>query len=209
MKILLYGGTFDPPHAGHLHNLRSVAACVMPDRVIVMPAGIPPHKAASETPAEARLAMCDCFLALAGTEAIPQLEISRWEIDRAAAGEANYTEATLEMLAARFPGAALYLAVGSDMLLSFDTWHHWRRDLALAALVVESRETDDAAALRAKALLLDPGGRRILFAAAPALPMSSTKLRRRLAAGDACADALPPEVRAVIARQGLYRGIKI
>ncbi|MCI2046603.1 MAG: nicotinate (nicotinamide) nucleotide adenylyltransferase [Faecalibacterium sp.] len=209
MKILLYGGTFDPPHIGHLHNLQSVAACVRPDQVIVMPAGIPPHKAASQTPAPARLAMCDCFLALAGTADIPRLEVSRWEIDRAAAGEANYTQATLEMLAKRFPGAVLYLAVGSDMLLSFDTWHNWRQDLALATLVVESRETDDAAALRAKAAELDPTGQRVLFAAAPALPMSSTALRGRLAAGDACEDALPPKVRAVIARRGLYRAAKI
>ena len=51
MKILLYGGTFDPPHYGHLNNLRAAMEPIAPDRVIVMPAGIPPHKAASSTPA--------------------------------------------------------------------------------------------------------------------------------------------------------------
>ena len=58
MKLLLYGGTFDPPHLGHMNNLRAAMDAVKPDRVIVMPAGIPPHKAASATPAQHRLAMC-------------------------------------------------------------------------------------------------------------------------------------------------------
>ena len=51
MKIMLYGGTFDPPHNGHINNLRAALALVRPDRAIVMPAGTPPHKQASTTPA--------------------------------------------------------------------------------------------------------------------------------------------------------------
>ena len=58
MKILLYGGTFDPPHWGHINNLRAAMQAVQPDKVIVMPAGIPPHKAASATPGSLRLQMC-------------------------------------------------------------------------------------------------------------------------------------------------------
>ena len=72
-KVLLYGGTFDPPHNGHINNLRAALELVQPDRVIVMPAGIPPHKAASATPGEVRLAMCDCFKALS-----PLVEVSDW-----------------------------------------------------------------------------------------------------------------------------------
>ena len=53
MKIMLYGGTFDPPHNGHINNLRAALALVRPDRAIVMPAGTPPHKQASTTPAAA------------------------------------------------------------------------------------------------------------------------------------------------------------
>ena len=55
MKIMLYGGTFDPPHNGHINNLRAALALVRPDRAIVMPAGTPPHKQASTTPAALRL----------------------------------------------------------------------------------------------------------------------------------------------------------
>jgi nicotinate-nucleotide adenylyltransferase len=206
MRILLYGGTFDPPHYGHIHNVLSVAECTRPDLVVVMPAGIPPHKAASHTPADARLAMCRCFAVLEGTKDIPKLEVSRWEIEQAEKGNANYSVKTLEMLAEKYPGAELFLAVGSDMLLSFDTWHDWQKILSLAMLAVESRETDDEAALHAKATELNPDGTRILFARAKALPMASSTLRPRLAAGERCSEALPPEVRDVIAAQGLYRG---
>lgn len=63
-KVLLYGGTFDPPHNRHMNNLRAALELVRPDKAIVMPAGIPPHKKASTTPGKVRLAMCQCFTAL-------------------------------------------------------------------------------------------------------------------------------------------------
>lgn len=205
MRLLLYGGTFDPPHNGHLHNLQAAAARVKPDLVIVMPAGVPPHKAASHTPAALRLEMCGCFAALGGTANIPRLEVSSWEIRQAETGVRNYTLDTVKMLEAAYAGAEIFLAVGSDMLLSFDTWHCWQALMQRAALVVTSRESDDAAVLHAKAAQLDPAGERILFAAVSALPMASHTLRARLAAGESCAEALPACVRAVIRREGLYR----
>mgnify|MGYP000887268240 CR=1 FL=1 len=73
-KVLLYGGTFDPPHNGHMNNLRAALELVRPDKAIVMPAGIPPHKKASTTPGKVRLAMCQCFTALS-----PAVEVSDWE----------------------------------------------------------------------------------------------------------------------------------
>ena len=99
MKLLLYGGTFDPPHNGHLNNLRAAAGRVRPDLVVVMPAGVPPHKAASATPAELRLEMCRCFYALEGTPGLPRLTVSDWEVCQAREGRRNYTVLTLEMLA--------------------------------------------------------------------------------------------------------------
>ena len=138
MKTLLYGGSFDPPHNGHLNNLRAAAACVRPDRVVVMPAGLSPFKQHTAAPAALRLEMCGCFRQLAqGEEAVtPQLEVSSWEIAQAETGRRNYTVLTVEMLAAQDPEGELYLAVGSDMLLSFDGWHRWQDILQLAHLVV-------------------------------------------------------------------------
>lgn len=207
MKTLLYGGSFDPPHNGHLNNLRAAAACVRPDRVVVMPAGLSPFKQHTAAPAALRLEMCGCFRQLAqGEEAVtPQLEVSSWEIAQAEAGRRNYTVLTVEMLAAQDPEGELYLAVGSDMLLSFDGWHRWQDILRLAHLVVTSRNVGDAPELHAKALQLDPTGARILFAPIQALPMASSDIRTRLAAGEGCEAELPEAVRAVIRREKLYK----
>ena len=206
MKVLLYGGTFDPPHNGHLNNLRAAADRVRPDKVVVMPAGLSPFKQHTSAPGALRLEMCSCFHALEeGMDAIPQLEVSGWEVAQAEAGSHNYTVLTVEKLARDYPGAQLYLAIGSDMLLSFDGWHRWQDILRLAHLVVTSRNVGDAPELHAKALQLDPTGARILFAPVQALPMASSDIRTRLAAGEGCEAELPEAVRAVIRRVKLYK----
>ena len=207
MKLLLYGGTFDPPHYGHLNNLRAAASRVQPDRIVVMPAGVSPFKQMSATPGALRAEMCSCFEVVAkGPQAVAkELTVSTWEIRQAADGRRNYTVLTLEMLARQYPEAELYLAIGSDMLLSFDGWHRWQDILQLAHLVVTSRNPGDFPALRAKAEQLDPGGGRVLFAPVRALPMASSEIRARLAAGETCENELPALVRRVIAREGLYR----
>lgn len=193
MKILLYGGTFDPPHWGHINNLRAAMQAVQPDKVIVMPAGIPPHKAASATPGSLRLQMCRCFLQLG-----EQVEISDWEITHEGK---SYTVNTLRMLHSTYPDAQLYLTVGSDMLTSFRTWREWQSILQLATLVVESREADDAAMLAEFADSLCGDGAQILFARAKPVPMSSSEIRQ----GSAGAEAVPPEVWQIISSQGLYQ----
>lgn len=193
MKILLYGGTFDPPHWGHINNLRAAMQAVQPDKVIVMPAGIPPHKAASATPGSLRLQMCRCFLQLG-----EQVEISEWEITHEGK---SYTVNTLRMLHSTYPDAQLYLTVGSDMLTSFRTWREWQSILQLATLVVESREADDAAMLAEFADSLCGDGARILFARAKPVPMSSSEIRQ----GSAGAEAVPPEVWQIISSRGLYQ----
>ena len=112
---------------------------------------------------------------------------------------------TVEKLAQENPGAQLYLAVGSDMLLSFDGWFRWQDILRLAHLVVTSRNVGDDPELHAMARQLDPTGARILFAPVQALPMASSALRARLADGEACEAELPETVRTVICREKLYQ----
>ena len=201
---MFFGGTFDPPHYGHLNNLRAAASRVQPDEIVVMPAGVSPFKQMSATPGALRAEMCGCFAELAREMGFG-LEVSGWEVEQAALGRRNYTVLTLEMLARENPGAILYLAIGSDMLLSFDGWHRWQDILRIARVVVPSRDIGDAPALHAKAKQLDPSGGRILFAPVQALPMASSQLRARLAAGEECKTELPEEVRSVIRREGLYR----
>ena len=207
MRILLYGGTFDPPHNGHLNNIRAAAARICPDLVVVMPAGLSPFKQKTAAPAALRLEMCRCFGALVqqSSGGIPRLEVSGWEMEQAQQGKRNYSVLTLEMLRNTYPGAELYLAVGSDMLLSFDGWHRCQDILRIAHLVVVSRNIGDDPMLHAKASELDPAGDRILFAPVEALPMASSQLRARLQAGDSCEAELPETVRQVIRRERLYR----
>ena len=163
MRILLYGGSFDPPHYGHLNNLRAAAARVCPDRVVVMPAGVSPFKQGTTASGPLRVEMCGCFAELAREMGFG-LEVSGWEVEQAEQGRKNYSVLTLEKLARENPGDELYLAIGSDMLLSFDGWHRWEDILRLAHLVVTSRNVGDDPSLHAKARQLDASGARILFA---------------------------------------------
>lgn len=197
MKVLLYGGTFDPPHVGHLNNLRASIAAVRPDRVIVMPAGTPPHKAASSTPADLRYAMCDCFRALGD-----KIEVSRWEIDQ---GGRSYTILTLEMLHRRWPQAELYLCVGSDMLTSFTRWVRWQDILALATLVVQSRAPGEGEVLHRAADGLRAQGGRILFADASPVPCASRDIRAGRYTGAQLEALLPPPVGQIIREHHLYQ----
>lgn len=196
MKILLFGGTFDPPHNGHINNLRAAMDVVQPDRVIVMPAGIPPHKKASATPAQLRLAMCACFQAVS-----PKVEVSDWEIRQEGR---SYTIHTLQMLHAQNPGAELYMCLGSDMLLSFTRWRSWQEILQLAALVVESRETGDAEALEFAAETLRQQGGRVLFARAEVYPCASSDIRSGKIPPGEWGRVLPQSVLQIVKNNMLY-----
>lgn len=196
MKLLLFGGTFDPPHIGHMNLLRGAMQAVQPDLTIVMPAGVPPHKAASMTPGMWRYEMCACFLALE-KECGGRIEISDWEIHRQGR---NYTIDTVTMLEQKYPGAELYLSVGSDMLLTFTEWRRWPELLQKATLVVESRCEGDMGALHRAARALSAEGGRIVFSQAKVLPMASSDIR----AGKAPAGALPPETERIAGKYHLY-----
>ncbi len=192
MKLLLYGGTFDPPHKGHINNLTAAIAAVQPDYVVVMPAGIPPHKAASSTPAAYRMEMCRCFEHLH-----PHLVISDWEIRQ---GGRSYSIDTVNMLHNACPQAEIYLCIGSDMLLTFTEWRSWQQLLRRVTLVVQSRQRGDDEELAAAARQLECAGGHILFAGAPALEISSSAVR----AGLVPWQQLPQEVQAVARQHHLY-----
>ena len=166
------------------------------DVVLVMPAGIPPHKHASATPGELRLAMCECFKALG-----PQVQVSQWEVDRAGR---SYTYNTVSMLQEKYPGAQLYMTIGSDMLETFDEWYRWREILAMVTLVVQSREPGDGDALRAAAQKLEEAGGKIMFADAPVLECASSDIRAGKYPPARLKELLPPPVADVIHRNGLY-----
>ena len=176
-KVLVFGGSFDPPHLGHMGLLRGAVRLIEPDSVVVVPAGIAPHKAASATPAALRLEMCRCFLPL-----FPGLVIDEGEVK---SGEKSYTIDTLRRLRQRYPDGAFYLCVGGDMLLGFTAWRQWRQILEMAVLVAAGREDDPAEAVRLEEVAADlrRQGGTVLFTGEPVLEVSSSGIRRAISAG--------------------------
>ncbi len=155
MKLLLFGGTFDPPHTGHISLLENAIKLVKPNKVVVMPAGIPPHKEASTTPGNLRMEMCRCFL-----PCFANIEISDIEIKRQGS---SYTWDSLQELEKLYPGSTLYLCIGSDMLLYFEKWHRYKEILQKVILVGQDRQQTDIPLTRAAAQELRRQGGTVLF----------------------------------------------
>jgi nicotinate-nucleotide adenylyltransferase len=201
-KLGLFGGSFDPIHAGHVAPVRDARAAVGLDRVLYLPTARPPHKPGREfAPPWRRFAMVE--LALLDEEG---LYASARELtpDREV-----YTIDTVEALAAELPEAELHLIVGSDSLAELDTWRRWRELIERVRLVAVVRPGFEPEAiapglppeLRAR---LDAGA--IRFVARRPLPWSATALRAAFARGDEPpAGALHPRVLDYIRKYRLYR----
>lgn len=205
MRIGVFGGSFDPVHVGHLVVAESCREQAGLDRVIFVPAAVPPHKQdRSLAPADDRLAMVR--LATGGHDAF---EASSVELDR---GGVSWTVDTLATLAAAHPGAELRLILGPDALADLPTWREPARILALAEpLAVERESLDDVAALASDARLAGLLGperlARLLThrVRMPAIGIRSSMLRERVAAGRSIRYLVPRAVDVYIRTNGLYR----
>lgn len=190
----IYGGTFNPIHNGHLHLIRAACAQLSFDRLLVVPANIPPHKAATDLASNRdRLEMAR--LATAG---MPGVWVS--DIELRARGK-SYTILTLERLRALFPECRFTLLMGADMLESFDRWHRWRDILKLADIAAFARNEGEESLLERKAALI---GRARVVRVEP-LPLSSTLVRERVRRGEDISGLVPEPVAAYIYEKGLYR----
>lgn len=198
-KTLVFGGTFNPPHFGHLKLMEEAARAVSPDRVIVMPTHLSPHKSDNANVGDHdRLEMCR--LAFEGMESVL---VSDFEVKQ---GGRSYTVLTLENLHETCPDEELYFAMGSDMLISFLNWRNPERIMELATLVCCCRdESERRAAEAAKAEIDSRGGRCILCSSEP-LVCSSSEIRRKIAENEPICGLLPDKVAQYIERRGLYRG---
>jgi len=203
MKIGVYGGTFNPPHLGHMTSARLAMEALGLDRLIFVPASIPPHKVLPEgsAPARERLAMTDLAadaLLLPGKVSVEALELER-------EGK-SYTSDTLEALKKRYPEDELWFLMGSDMLMSLHRWHAPERICSLARLAAFVRsEGDDweAMAAQARALERDLGARVELLDLPRTVDISSTRLREALGQGGG-REFLSEGVYGYILRRGLY-----
>ena len=140
-KLLFYGGTFDPPHSGHLHLLRQTTRQMHFDKIIVMPTAVPPHKEA------ARFLNDDVRYKAAQMlfSTVRSVVVSDWEIKK---GGKSYSIDTIEYLVNEYSDHKIYFLMGSDMFLGFEKWYRFEDIAKLCTLLVAVRVKDDISALR-------------------------------------------------------------
>lgn len=195
--IGILGGTFNPPHMGHLVMAQEAFEQLELDRVVLMPVAVPPHKEAGEDAgAAARVDLCQ--LAVAGDE---RFAVSTLEVDR---GGPSFTADTLRELHDLEPEHDLTFIVGGDMAQSLPAWREPEAVLALATLAVAEREGVRREDIARR---LEPlhDGDRVVFFDMPRIDISSSAIRRRVAEGRPIRYLVPDAVNEAIAQRGLYR----
>ena len=202
MRIGIFAGTFSPVHNGHIAAAHAFMEKMWLDVLYVMPTALPPHKQLHGDAAAAdRLEMLR--LAFAGMDGVI---VSDMEIRR---GGRSYTVDTLRQMHADLHGDdRLFLLMGTDMLLSFDSWREPDEIFRLCWPVYIRREADaalDGEIIRRIARYRAEYGKTVCRVDAPALEVSSTEIRQAVAAGRSIDDMVPPAVAAYIREKNLYR----
>jgi nicotinate-nucleotide adenylyltransferase len=183
------GGSFDPPHVGHLLAAEVVLEALELDRILLIPVATAPHKPeGARSPGALRLRML--------REAVsedPRLEPSDLELRR---GGVSFTVETLRELVAREPGTEWFLLMGADQWRGFQSWREPEAILELATPVVLTREGEGVP---------DTAGERVLGVRVPRLDISSSEVRARVRDGRSIRHWVPDEVRRVIEAAKLYQ----
>lgn len=195
MRIGILGGTFDPPHYGHLILAELAADGLALDLVLFVPAADPPHKGALRASAEHRVALVE--RAIAGN---PRFALSRVDLDRPGP---HYSVEMVQLLQAQYPGATLIFLIGGDSLRDLPTWSRPGKLIELARLGVMRRpgSAPDLAPLEREI----PGIRaRVDWIDAPQIEISASDLARRVDAGLSIRYQTPDAVRAYIEEHRLY-----
>ena len=201
MRIGIYGGTFDPPHNGHIAAAKAAMERLALDKLLLIPTFIPPHKAlpaGAASPAQRH-----DMAVLATAELGKKAEVLDVELER---GGPSYTWETLHLLRERYPGDELWLLMGSDMFLTLQDWREPRQVMALARIGAFSRleSGEEAAFARQKAFLEREYGADVTIIPNPqVVELSSTEARQTLAQGGGAA-LLPAAVYGYILRERLY-----
>ena len=198
MRIGVFGGTFDPPHMGHLQAAKSAADQLGLDKLLLIPNAQPPHKSVSQSspPGEVRLEMTELAV-----KPHPFFEVSDIEIRR---GGKSYTVDTVAELKLRYPGSEIYLFMGTDMLLYIEKWRAFEKLLQEAVLAVFPRSAGETEQIRSYSEYLKKEyGARIMIVENEAIQISSSALREMLPKREGRA-YLDDEVYAYIVKHRLY-----
>ena len=197
MRIGILGGTFNPPHLGHLVVAQEAHRELDLDQVLFIPAATPPHKPVEDEPgATHRLELCRLAVGDDDRFGVSDIELQR--------DGPSYTVDTLHVLRTHAPSDDLFLILGGDIAAGLPRWHEPERVLELATVAIAkrrgtSRSTVDEALAQLK------GGERARFFEMPRIGISSTMVRRRVRAGQPIRYFVPDGVMHYIETQGLYR----
>jgi nicotinate-nucleotide adenylyltransferase len=191
VRLGVLGGTFDPPHVGHLLAASDACEALALDKLLFVPAKVPPYKSRTvQATPEQRLTMLELTI---GDD--PRFEASRLELDR---DGLSFTVDTLDALAKGKPGASLFLLIGEDLAPQIASWRDAARIADLATIVVLVRATmATPSALESTLQMTKLATRRI--------ELSSTEIRDRVRAGRSIHGFVTDAVSAFIGAAGLYR----
>jgi len=198
MKICVYGGSFNPPHRGHIAAAKAALRQIKPEKMLIIPDRAAPHKdmaGDSPTPEQrfelTRLSFSD----------EPGVQLSDIELKRQGR---SYTADTLRQLLGQYPGARLYLLVGTDMLCSFEQWRSFEWILQNVTLAVAARNAGETEKIEAAARVLgDKYGAKTQIIQAEPVPAASTDLRGALREG-AGRELMHPAAYAYVIKYRLY-----
>jgi nicotinate-nucleotide adenylyltransferase len=198
VQVGLLGGTFNPPHLGHLVCAQEAYLQLGLDRVLWIPARLPPHKPSDEDPGiDHRLELCR--LAIDGDERFVACDLE------ARRDGPSYTVDTLEELHSQISDSEFFLIVGADVAAGFAGWREPRRVLELTTVAVAERP-GTSRAVAEDVLGRLGGGARSCFFDMPEIGVSSTMLRDRVRSGGSTRYLMPDTVRAYIDQHRLYGG---
>lgn len=198
MRLGIFGGTFNPPHLGHLICAQEAYLQLGLDRVMLMPARIPPHKAVDDEPGpEHRLELCRVAVDDDQRFTVSDLEMRR--------SGPSYTVDTLNELHTQDPDTEMFLIVGGDVAAGLPRWHEPERVLALATPAIAKRPGTPQVSID-EALGTLRGGERACFFRMPRVAFSSTMVRDRVRSGQSIRYIVPDGVVTYINEHGLYGG---
>lgn len=203
MKIGIFGGTFNPPHKGHVRMIDRMTEELELDKVLIIPNKLPTHKRCDEL-ADNRDRVAMCKIAFKN----PKYEISTMEMDR---DTDSYTIYTVEELKKKYPNDELYLIMGSDMFLIFHKWYKHKELLEKCKICVASRNNeDDIKKLRAYAFeqlgdyIPKLDGKNIHISLLDAYEVSSSEIRERIAEERSLYGIVDPEIIEYMESHKLY-----
>lgn len=198
-KIGIMGGTFDPPHLGHLHIAKTAYERAGLDGVLFLPNGTPAYKTAERriSSKEDRCRMTELLI-----RECPWCEMSRLECER---GGNTYTADTLAQLTQEHPDITYELIVGSDSFQAMEHWYHPERIFVAAGVIVLLRDADTESSLKDTVLQYEQTyGARIRVVVCETCEISSTQIRKLAAAGKSLEGLVPESVEKYIATHQLY-----